>query len=44
MQGSVVPATNVPLGRRIPNVKNKNWTFYTSVPSSFSLGATASLF
>jgi len=43
MQGSIVPATNVPLEGKTPNIKNKNRTFCTSVPSSSSSsGATAS--
>lgn len=44
VQGSIVPAANIPLGGKTPNIKNTKWTFYTSVPSSSSSGATASLF
>jgi hypothetical protein len=45
VQGSIVPATKVPLGGKTSNIKNNKWTFYTSIhsSSSSSSGATASL-
>jgi hypothetical protein len=43
MQELLVPATNVPLGGKTSSLKNNKWAFCTSIPSSYSSDATASL-